>query len=235
VAADAMIRVATLTASALLLVACSSTPTSSSTSTAHATMPGPSVPTTPLLSVPHNFAEACHFEPQACVPDANESVGDFPADLRRPLAVPTLPAGGSCPVSPVQRIVTEDFVGMAVGSGAVRPAFFLDSFDAARGVPPGTMRPDGWFDIKTLWFAVPAYTGPARVRTVRLDGPGSVAFGESPDLGELVFPDGPTLNQGPDGYRQIPGATWVRSAGCYAWQVDGIGFSTVIVFRVAAT
>lgn len=31
------------------------------------------------------------------------------------------------------------------------------------------------------------------------------------------------------GYRTVPGSTWVKSPGCYAWQVDGRGFSEVIV------
>lgn len=31
------------------------------------------------------------------------------------------------------------------------------------------------------------------------------------------------------GYRTVPGSTWIRSPGCYAWQVDGRGFSETIV------
>jgi hypothetical protein len=41
---------------------------------------------------------------------------------------------------------------------------------------------------------------------------------------------GPTLN-GRDGWRQWPGGTWLRTPGCYAWQIDGTDFSDVIVFE----
>jgi hypothetical protein len=34
-----------------------------------------------------------------------------------------------------------------------------------------------------------------------------------------------------DGYREEPGGTYVRAPGCYAWQVDGLTFSEVIVVR----
>ena len=36
------------------------------------------------------------------------------------------------------------------------------------------------------------------------------------------------------GYRTQPGSTWVRSPGCYAWQVDGRGFSETIVVKAGA-
>jgi len=42
----------------------------------------------------------------------------------------------------------------------------------------------------------------------------------------LNFPDG----RRPSG----PSGTFVSGPGCYAYQVDGVGFSKVIVFKVAA-
>jgi hypothetical protein len=33
------------------------------------------------------------------------------------------------------------------------------------------------------------------------------------------------------GYRSWPDTAWVRSPGCYGWQVDGLGFSETIVVR----
>jgi hypothetical protein len=60
--------------------------------------------------------------------------------------------------------------------------------------------------------------------------------GLNPGSGPLVVPAGPTINSFPTpgpgtyrGYRTVPGSTWVKSPGCYAWQVDGRGFSEVIV------
>jgi hypothetical protein len=72
-----------------------------------------------------------------------------------------------------------------------------------------------------------------RIRGARIDAPGSIAFGEGPDQEELIFPPGPTVN-GRDGWREAPGGTYVKAPGCYAWQVDGVGFSTIIVFRAVA-
>jgi hypothetical protein len=46
-------------------------------------------------------------------------------------------------------------------------------------------------------------------------------------------PAGPTINT-QDGYRTVPGSTWIKSPGCYGWQVDGRGFSDVIVVKVVA-
>jgi hypothetical protein len=44
------------------------------------------------------------------------------------------------------------------------------------------------------------------------------------------MPPGPTLNS-MDGWRAAPTETWLSSPGCYGWQVDGLTFSYVIVFR----
>jgi hypothetical protein len=38
----------------------------------------------------------------------------------------------------------------------------------------------------------------------------------------------------PGFYRTVPGSTWVKAPGCYAWQVDGRGFSEVIVAKLLA-
>ncbi|MGH2884745.1 MAG: hypothetical protein ACRDPA_18920 [Solirubrobacteraceae bacterium] len=43
-----------------------------------------------------------------------------------------------------------------------------------------------------------------------------------------MVPAGPTQNT-ENGYRTVPGSTWVASPGCYAWQVDGRNFSELIV------
>lgn len=88
---------------------------------------------------------------------------------------------------------------------------------------------DGWYGIKTLWFAWPGYHGPLLIRGREISGSGAIAFGENPSLVDPQIPPGPTKNG--VRFRQWPGGTWVREAGCYAWQVDGLTFSHVVVFR----
>jgi hypothetical protein len=96
----------------------------------------------------------------------------------------------------------------------------------------GTEAP-GWSAVQTLWFSAPGYQGPFVVRGQRLGASGVIevrpgATGLVPGSGPLIVPAGPTANT-QDGYRTVPGSTWVRSPGCYAWQVDGRDFSEVIV------
>jgi hypothetical protein len=126
------------------------------------------------------------------------------------------------------------FDGMALGRGPVR-VLLADAGDLGRGrVLLGTGGPPGWHALQTLWFAMPGYDGPFVVRGSRLGtrGPMEVrpsASGLAPGTGPLRVHEGPTINTYADGYRTVPGSTWVGSPGCYAWQVDGRGFSETIV------
>ena len=36
------------------------------------------------------------------------------------------------------------------------------------------------------------------------------------------------------GWREAPGGLWVTTPGCYAWQVDGLTFSEVIMVQAVA-
>src|SRR5207245_3446782 len=88
-----------------------------------------------------------------------------------------------------------------------------------------------WRSVKTLWFSISGYQGPVLIRGRQLDGPHVTVFGEGvPAVIDPQFGPGPTLN-GRDGWREWPGGTWLRHPGCYAWQIDGTGFSHVIVFK----
>jgi len=91
----------------------------------------------------------------------------------------------------------------------------------------------GWSALETLWFSMPGNDGPFVVRAKQLNGTGRIEVqpsggGLTPGSGPLVVPAGPSLNPR-DGYRTVPGSTWVTSPGCYAWQVDGPNFSEIIV------
>ena len=158
--------------------------------------------------------------------------------LARPLHFPSLQPGESCPATHGATISNSLFGGVALGSGPVR-VLIANRGDLIQGRADLGLVTDtpGWFALQTLWFAMPGYDGPFVVRAKRLgtNGPIEVQPGQTsfePGSGPLVVPAGPTMNT-KDGFRTIPGSTWVTSAGCYAWQIDGQNFSEVIVVDAA--
>ena len=130
------------------------------------------------------------------------------------------------------------FVGPAFGHGRDR-LLLAQEGDFAHGrvdIPGGAA--GAWHALQTLWFAMPGYAGPFVVRAARLDARGPIevqpgATGLVPGSGPLVVHSGPTANA-QNGFRTVPGSTWVKSPGCYAWQVDGRGFSDVLVVDVVS-
>ncbi len=125
------------------------------------------------------------------------------------------------------------FNGVALGNGPIR-VLLADRGNVLRGrVALGESTAPGWSALQTLWFALPGYDGPFVVRAARLGDQGPIevqpdSTGLAPGRGPLMVAAGLTLNT-QAGYRTVPGSTWMRSPGCYAWQVDGHGFSEVIV------
>lgn len=152
--------------------------------------------------------------------------------LKRPLRFPVLRPGQPCPATHGTAISTAAFGGIALGSGPIRPIIAQEPPDVAhRGIAylaPTSAPP--WLGIKTLWFSAPAYQGPFVIRAKRLDHAGPVALGGTPAAARLAVPSGPAAGS-PDGWRTVPGGTWVKSPGCYAWQVDGLTFSEEIVVK----
>lgn len=151
------------------------------------------------------------------------------ARLTRPLHLPVLRPGQTCPTSRGSAIHTPVFNGTAPGVGPVRP--LAGDLNGDADLTSNTHAP-GWLAIKSLWFSDPSYRGPFLVRIRRLDGPGPAGLLEDPSVTSFFVPAGPTFNGGPGGYRTITGATWVKTPGCMAWQVDGLTFSNVIVIRL---
>lgn len=90
-----------------------------------------------------------------------------------------------------------------------------------------------WLGAQVTWRADRSYSGPVLIRGREVgDGGGAVGFGE----GHVPYDELQLLHSG-QGAPGGPGRTWftftrVRRPGCYAYQVDGTGFSEVIVFRV---
>lgn len=157
--------------------------------------------------------------------------------LARPLHLPRLLPGGACPTTSGYTVNNAYFAGTAVGRGPVR-VLLGDRGDIRAGrvqIPAAGGR--SWRGIQTLWFAT-GYKGPFVIRAARIGGHAPIAVqsggvGLTPGSGPLAVAAGPTINT-QDGFRTVPGATWVRSPGCYGWQVDGDGFSETIVVQVSS-
>ena len=82
---------------------------------------------------------------------------------------------------------------------------------------------------------LPSYRGPVLIRGHRLDGPQGLGFngGRLPTK-ELHIRTGETVTwQGqPPGSRGVPSGVRVLTAGCYGFQLDGRGFSRIVVVVV---
>jgi hypothetical protein len=161
-----------------------------------------------------------------------------PSLLQRPLPYPSLSRSGSCPASPGRPISNSLFGGVALGNGPIR-VLVGNSGDLRRGhVRLGTTEAPGWFALETIWFAMPGYNGPFVVDAKRIGASTPIEVqpgptGMEPGSRSLVVPAGPTANTHA-GYRTVPGSTWVRSSGCYAWRVEGPHLSEMIVVDTLA-
>ncbi|MEV0592046.1 hypothetical protein [Nonomuraea cavernae] len=197
-------------------LASSPTPGKDSTSgSADASSPAPTG-----LATPRDYAQSCRRQAQICrVQD-----GAVPAELWRSMRFPK--PGGRCPATVGKRLPAGlPFGGTAFGDGPVR--LVLVGAEQKARTELDALR-DGWRGKKSVWFADPSYQGPVLLRGMRLDAPGDVAFGESPDSLAVQIPPGPGVNVS-DGYRHWPGSTWVREPGCYGLRADGLDFSISVV------
>jgi hypothetical protein len=141
-----------------------------------------------------------------------------------------LPAIGEAPLGPYPGLARLERgpVYAALLRGAPR-IVFLSEERMVRGSSP--------WAVATLWVSRPSYHGPVLVRGARLDRPARISFGsraQSPR--ELRLPAGARWPSQPvdipSGWRAARVPTRIRDAGCYAFQVDGRGFSYVLPFAV---
>ena len=161
------------------------------------------------------------------------------ATLYRPLRVPDLAPGAPCPVSSVARF---DFARYGAGKGiGPGPVYPIGRSVLRFPYPPQPASVFGseWGGTKVLWFVAPRYRGPVLIRGRKLDEPVELRFdrGAVPPA-ELRIAAGARGGHPPGfrlvGQRYRPSYTRLREPGCYAYQVDGISFSRVIVFRAVA-
>jgi len=153
--------------------------------------------------------------------------------LSRPLHLPSLGPNGSCPTSTATSLNTPvTGRGPYLGDGPVR----LDvgnGGNLARGqVILGGPLSSGWYGIETIWVSLPSYQGPFIVRGARIGSAGRIDVWRTnqPNSGPFVAPAGRAgYGNYEDGYRALPDGVHVGAPGCYGIQVDGRGFSEVIV------
>ena len=156
--------------------------------------------------------------------------------LHRPLHIPRIAAGTPCPLSPTTRVdLGINGVRALPGRGPAYPNFGGQAQTLEFVFPPQPQQTDfygsGWGGNKVLWWVSGRYHGPVLVRGRRLDGPQLLRFEVgTPPPAEMRISPGPGFRPA-KGARDRPSYTRVQAAGCYGYQVDGIGFSRVIVFR----
>lgn len=126
--------------------------------------------------------------------------------------------------------------GVAFGPGPVRLLVAMEDLGTLLAGNIGLLPSDtpGWFAFKSNWIVAPSYQGPIIVRAKRIDGPGRVALLGGAAPGPLVVPPGPTINDY-SRTRTAPVGTYVAGPGCFAFQVDGNGFSEHIVVNAVAS
>jgi hypothetical protein len=146
----------------------------------------------------------------------------------RPIKIPAIDPAGACPISPSKTVSAT--YGPALGDGPAYPVGFGSDgkFDLA-----GALRDAGGFYVKVLWVVDPAYKKPVLVRGRQINGTATVLFGEGTQPGTELRLD--TSTTGGSGWQEFRTYTRVRSAGCFAYQVDTPDASKVIYFRTIQT
>lgn len=155
--------------------------------------------------------------------------------LRRPLHLPLVAPGASCPISHVGGRVPWARIHIfgGVGAGPVYPVFGTTS--AVLNTVKDTQYGSAWQGQKVFWYVAPAYRGRVLIRGRRLDGSGWLGFnGARVPRDEMRIEPSDTVSWSgqPKYSRGIPSAVRALSSGCYGVQVDGKTFSNVLVLQV---
>ena len=165
--------------------------------------------------------------------------GGVPRRLWRPLALPTVALGELCPVSRPHSVTPR--AAPVLGSG---PVYFApgaynpgdrSTMTAAYPAPHRSLAAGtGWTIAKAPLLMRRTVRQPLVIRGRRLDGPESLGFsghtGRRP-FAAIQFPTvGYTIPLGSHKAHSLN--VWATAAGCYAVQIDGMTFSSVVVFRI---
>jgi hypothetical protein len=159
-----------------------------------------------------------------------ERESDLATELHRPLDLPPVAPGAACPRTRGGRPNPD--VGIALGSGPAYPVLGFEgnyvppSPKALVPLYPEERRGDAYWH-KTLWAVHPEYDGSVLIRGAGIDPPRAIRFGyDERQRPELEFPAAKS-----DSWRYGPSFTIIPGPGCYAFQIDGVNFSKVVVFE----
>jgi hypothetical protein len=159
--------------------------------------------------------------------------------LHRPLHLPRLAAGETCPVSHIDPRVDWGRVNMFGGPGLGPGPVYPGLGDERHLTTTGRSR-DGRFETKVFWYVKPSYRGRALIRGRRLDGPGRLHFvrgrhtdGLPRELHITRHEIHSWTGDPPPGSRGVPSGLSIRSSGCYGVQIDGTRFSRTVVFTAS--
>lgn len=180
------------------------------------------------------FVAAVHLCPPTIV--AQEPVA---ALEERPVALPVIEPGDSCPTSvghrgtvPIQRHIFGGALWFGEG-----PVYFALAWkdspgdDATFALEP-VPREGNAHRAKTPWVSVPSYSGPIFIRGRALDASGRTlrfdATGSGPQSRlELAAPHAPE----PSLWSFWPSSMWVPGRGCYGVQIDTLDATDIVIFE----
>lgn len=180
--------------------------------------------------------------PQACADNPCEPATVLAA-IRKPLQLPTVGPGEDCPVSTGRRFPAGAGFSHAFDAVGASPLY------AAIDSPDITMSAgkDRWLEQKVIWVVDQSYVGALLLRGSRIDGDGELRFthylgalgytgGAGDDLRhrQLAYIRGGLSDAPDEAFSSYPSGIYLTSPGCYAIQVDGVGFSETLVFRALA-
>lgn len=181
------------------------------------------------------LATGCTGTPPAPAPDPSSATPDPSAVvdslLARPLTAPTLAAGEPCPTSPTveHSPVVQPADARGLGNAPIYPIAFYAGTGAVP-LPTETDATEGLYWLKVVWASSDDYEGPVLVRIVRVDGPGRavirLSYSKAASRGDGVLFD---VTRTPSDW---PSGTYVSGPGCYAYQIDGVGFTEHVYLTI---
>lgn len=236
-------RVGTVSAAAVVALAVALPIGLTSRGAPPATQPGP--PVGPALKTgPHIAVPTTAVPPnQGYCQSGNCSLRKILPAIQRPLHLPNTGPGGTCPASPVRRFHGGGgFSGWfnALGKG---PLYLAGPVTDSPKVPIMAGH-GGWHTQKVIWTVSGDYGGPLLLRGGRVDGAGPLRFqhyldaagptGSGPGahgFHRLLYVRSGLQASAPGAIQTYPADIYLRAPGCYAVQVDGEGFSEMLVFH----